>query len=81
MNAKSLALILGVHYNTIYKMIRSGEIKAVRKGRELIVENNEVERLKKEFENNDIIEGLLKENESLKAELKRIKSILKDLSK
>ena len=81
MNAKSLALVLGVHYNTIYTMIRSGEIKAIRKGRELIVDDDEVERLKAKYTNNDAVEELLKENESLKAELKRIKSILKDLAK
>lgn len=45
MNAKELATLLGVHPNTIYNMIRSGEIKAEKNGRSFYIPNEEIERL------------------------------------
>ena len=81
MEVNDLAKLINLHPESIRRSIRNGEIKAKREGRSWIVEDEEVERLKAKYTNNEVVERLLKENESLKAELKRIKSILKDLSK
>lgn len=45
MNARELAALLQVHPNTIYNMIKSGEIIAQKSGRSFIIENDEVERI------------------------------------
>ena len=46
MNAKEVAKLLGVHPNTVYNMIRSGEIKAEKKGRSFEIPESEVKQLK-----------------------------------
>lgn len=82
MEVEKLAKLFKLHPDSVRRSIRNGEIKATKVGRSWIVDDDEVERLKAtKYTNNDAVEGLLKENESLKAELKRIKSILKDLAK
>lgn len=81
MEVEKLAKLFKLHPDSVRRSIRNGEIKATKEGRSWIVDDDEVERLKAKYINNDVVEELLKENESLKAELKRIKSILKDLAK
>lgn len=46
MNAKEVSKILGVHPETVRRMIREGEIEAVKEGRSYIVPDSEVKRLK-----------------------------------
>lgn len=44
MNAKELAQKTGLHYNTVYKMIKEGFIKAERVGKSYIVDDEEAAR-------------------------------------
>ncbi|MCB5007520.1 helix-turn-helix domain-containing protein [Streptococcus mutans] len=46
MNAKELAVVLGLHPDSIRRLINQGEIKATKQGREWIIGNDEVERLR-----------------------------------
>lgn len=46
MNAKEVATLLGVHPNTIYSMIREGNIKAEKKGRSFDIPQWQVDELK-----------------------------------
>ena len=45
---KEVAQMLGVTYNTVWNLITAGKIKAVKVGRVLRVEQEEVERIMKE---------------------------------
>lgn len=45
LSLKELARLLGLHRNTIARMIQSGAIKAVRLGRSVRVRRDEAERL------------------------------------
>ncbi|SEG88983.1 DNA binding domain-containing protein, excisionase family [Bacillus sp. ok061] len=45
MNAKEVAKMLGAHPNTIYKMIKNGEIKAVKQGKSFDIPSIEVNKL------------------------------------
>jgi excisionase family DNA binding protein len=45
---KQVAEILGVTYNTVWNLIQSGKIRAVRVGRTLRVSQEELERIQKE---------------------------------
>jgi len=42
---KELAKMLGLHPNTVYRLIWQGEIRVVKVGRRMIVPKQEVERL------------------------------------
>lgn len=46
MNAREVAKLLGVHANTVYSMIRNGEIEAVKEGRSYEIPQSEVNKLK-----------------------------------
>lgn len=45
---KQVAEVLGVTYNTVWNLIQSGKIKAVKVGRALRVSQDELERIQKE---------------------------------
>ena len=45
---KEVAEMLGVTYNTVWNLIQSGKIQAVKVGRVLRIEQSEVDRIKKE---------------------------------
>lgn len=45
MNAREVAMFLDLHPNTVYNMIRDGEIEAFKKGRSYEIPREEVERL------------------------------------
>ena len=47
-SVKEVSNILGVTYNTVWNLIQSGRIKAVKVGRVLRIEQEEVERIMKE---------------------------------
>lgn len=54
MNAKEVAKILGIHPNTVYTMIREGEIEAVKSGRSYEIPQSEVDSLLKSKEYRDL---------------------------
>ena len=45
MNAKELAEASGLHFNTIYNMIKSGELKCKKVGKRYVIDNIQAERL------------------------------------
>lgn len=45
MNAKELAKAVGVHHNTIYNMIKKGELKAEKKNKTYEVDENQAQKL------------------------------------
>jgi excisionase family DNA binding protein len=47
-SVKEVADMLGVTYNTVWNLINTGKIKAVKVGRVLRIEQEEVERIMKE---------------------------------
>ena len=44
---KDVAHILNVHYNTVYRLVQSGKIKAILVGKVWRVPEEEIQRLKK----------------------------------
>lgn len=46
-NAKEFARLTGMHFNTVYKMIKKGEIEAVKEGKSYVIPYNEVDKYKK----------------------------------
>lgn len=45
-SVKAVAELLGVHKNTIYRMVDRGEVTAYRIGRVIRIEDTEIEKLK-----------------------------------
>lgn len=79
MNAKEASALLGLHPNTIYKMIRNGEIKAEKKGKSFDISPEEIDRL--QGDNNtveDVIQSLEKVKSYLKKELEELDRVLDD---
>jgi len=54
-NANELAKLLGVHAETVRRMIRNGEVKAVKQGREYVIPQEEIDSLLKHREMEDAI--------------------------
>lgn len=50
-NAKEFANITGMHFNTVYKMIRRGDIKAIKDGKSYVIPYAEAERFSLEMSN------------------------------
>lgn len=58
-NAKEFARLTGMHFNTVYKMIKKGEIEAIKEGKSYVIPYNEVEKYKKIISNEQIKESKL----------------------
>lgn len=56
-NAKEFAKATGMHFNTVYKMIKKGEIEAIKDGKSYVIPYYEVEKYRKIISNEQIKES------------------------
>ncbi|RDY22431.1 DNA-binding protein [Romboutsia maritimum] len=90
-NAREFAKATGMHFNTVYKMIKRGEIEAIKEGKSYIIPSNEVEKYTKTISNellknaesklNAYIELQQKAEEFLKDDIGHLITDFKDVIK